>query len=33
VAWLIVEQDEAEGSALDAARRSYAALQGMLEHA
>jgi sugar phosphate isomerase/epimerase len=33
VAWLIVEQDEAQGSALDAARRSYAALQGTLEHA
>jgi sugar phosphate isomerase/epimerase len=33
VEWLIVEQDEAEGSALQAARRSYAALAGMLEHA
>jgi sugar phosphate isomerase/epimerase len=29
--WLIVEQDECEGSELDAARRSYAALQRMLQ--
>jgi sugar phosphate isomerase/epimerase len=33
VEWLIVEQDEAGGSALQAARRSFAALAGMLEHA
>ena len=29
--WLLVEQDETEGPALDAARRSLAALGGMLE--
>ena len=33
VEWLVVEQDETEGSALDAARRSYAALSGMREPA
>jgi sugar phosphate isomerase/epimerase len=31
VEWLLVEQDETDGPALDAARRSLAALQGMLE--
>jgi sugar phosphate isomerase/epimerase len=31
--WLLVEQDEADGFALDAARRSLAALTGMLEAA
>jgi sugar phosphate isomerase/epimerase len=31
VDWLLVEQDETDGPALDAARRSLAALQGMLE--
>jgi sugar phosphate isomerase/epimerase len=31
--WLLVEQDEADGSALDAARRSLAALTEMLEAA
>jgi sugar phosphate isomerase/epimerase len=31
--WLLVEQDEADGSELDAARRSYAALTAMLERA
>jgi sugar phosphate isomerase/epimerase len=30
VEWLLVEQDEAEGSTLDAAERSYGALTGML---
>jgi sugar phosphate isomerase/epimerase len=30
VEWLLVEQDETDGSALDAARRSLAALRGML---
>jgi sugar phosphate isomerase/epimerase len=30
VEWLLVEQDEAEGSTLDAAERSYRALTGML---
>jgi sugar phosphate isomerase/epimerase len=30
VEWLLVEQDEAEGSTLDAADRSYGALTGML---
>lgn len=30
VEWLLVEQDEAEGSTLDAAERSYRALAGML---
>jgi sugar phosphate isomerase/epimerase len=33
VEWLLVEQDETEGPALDAARRSLAALLGMLEDA
>jgi sugar phosphate isomerase/epimerase len=31
--WLLVEQDEAEGSTLEAARRSLAALNGMLGEA
>jgi sugar phosphate isomerase/epimerase len=31
--WLLVEQDESEGSELDAARRSLAALTSMLERA
>ena len=30
VEWLLVEQDEAEGSTIDAAERSFAALAGML---
>ena len=30
VEWLLVEQDEADGSALDAARRSHEALTSML---
>ena len=30
VEWLLVEQDEAEGSTIDAAERSFAALTGML---
>jgi sugar phosphate isomerase/epimerase len=30
VEWLLVEQDEAEGSTLDAAERSFRALSGML---
>jgi sugar phosphate isomerase/epimerase len=33
VEWLLVEQDEAAGSALDAARRSYGALTSILERA
>ncbi len=33
VEWLLVEQDEADGSALEAARRSYDALVAMLESA
>jgi sugar phosphate isomerase/epimerase len=33
VEWLLVEQDEADGSALEAARRSFAALTRMLERA
>ena len=33
VEWLLVEQDEADGSALEAARRSLAALTSMLEAA
>jgi len=33
VEWLLVEQDEADGSALDASRRSYAALSSILERA
>ena len=31
VEWLLVEQDETEGSALDAVRRSYAAVTGLVE--
>ena len=33
VEWLLVEQDEADGSALDAARRSYAAVTSIVERA
>ena len=30
VEWLLVEQDEADGSALDAVRRSYTAVTGLV---
>jgi sugar phosphate isomerase/epimerase len=33
VEWLLVEQDESDGSELDAARRSISALRTMLEQA